>query len=162
MQVQQRPSHRVRVKLVTAATEKVCLSESLQSWWDNEARPGAPDLRFWFSTVLQTQRDNWQHSFLSIWDASPANVPPACPPHPHPPPPQTHLSQHMAHCLLAHHQCRTIDLALHIGISRSQPRCPPYPHTPIPHPPSAGQVRPTHFLGVCDRTQVQSCAVMAQ
>lgn len=152
----------MRVKLVTAATEKVCLSESLHSWWDNEVRPGSPDLWFWFSTMLQTQRDNWQHSFLSIWDALSANVPPACPPRPRPPPPKAHLSQHMVQCLLAHHQCRNRGLTIHIGISHTQPGCPLYPYTPIPHPPCAGQVRPTHFLGVRDSTQVQSCAVMAQ
>ncbi len=114
-----------------------------------------------FSTVLQTQRDNWQHS-SPIWDALPANVPPVCLPPPHQPPPQTHLSQHMAHCLLAHHQCRTIGLDLHSGISHSQPWCPPYPHTPLLYPPPAGQVRPSRFFGGRDRTQVRSCALMAR
>ncbi|CAB1443262.1 unnamed protein product [Pleuronectes platessa] len=35
-------------QLKQSEREKVCLSESLQSCWDNEVRPGASDMRFCF------------------------------------------------------------------------------------------------------------------
>lgn len=127
------------------------------------------DLRFGFSTAPQTQRDNWQQSLVSVWDAPPANGPP-------PPPP---FHQHMACCLLDHHHhCRAIVLAHSRSISFCHPpylqyvpssptHCTsplPFPPTspPSPPPPHGSQVTATHMAGVRDRAQVLSGAVMAR
>lgn len=97
-----------------------------------------------FSIVVQTQRDNWQHSSLSIWDAPPANVPPVCPSTPqhiHTKP----ISVNVAQGLLACHQCTTTGMAFHSGISHSQPYCPLPLYTR--NSARSGQVRPSHSWG---------------
>lgn len=98
--LQQRTSER----LETGATEKVCLTESLQSWWDNEAWTRATALEVCVlcsTTVLQIQRDNEQDSSLSVRDAPTASVFPVCPP---PSIPSSLTSQR---CVLAHSQCKS-------------------------------------------------------
>lgn len=77
-----------------------------------------------------------------------------------PPPSRTHLSQHMAYCLLARRHRRDIGLAPCSRISYSHPWCPPYLPTPIRHPPSL-QTRsspPTSWGYV---TELRSWAVLS-
>lgn len=109
-----------------------------------------------FSTTLQTQRDNWQHSSLSICGVPPANVPPSLPPSPHP-------------LLHTHLHLRPKSQSTHVplfaallavrgplvwptvaGISQSHPWCPPCPLGPSSTPPH-------QLLLGRDRAQVCSC-----
>lgn len=122
------------------------------------------DLRFGFSTAPQTQRDNWQQSLVSVWDAPPANVPP-------PPPFSSPFHQHMACCLLDHHRhCRAIVLAPSRSICFCRPPYLQYVSSSPTHctslcpppPPHGSQVTATHMAGVRDRAQVLSGAVMAR
>lgn len=112
-----------------------------------------------FSTMVQTQRDNWQDSSLSIWDAPPANVPPVCPPTPQHIPPQTHLKQHTV-CWLAI-SAGPLAWPCILGFPIVSPGVPLAPMPPPPQPPRTGQVKLAHFLGGRDRAQVCSCSVMA-
>lgn len=123
--LQQRTSER----LETGATEKVCLTESLQSWWDNEAWTRATALEVCVlcsTTVLQIQRDNEQDSSLSVRDAPTASVFPVCPP---PSIPSSLTSQR---CVLAHSQCKSSVL---LYVSGFPIMSPGVFHTPLsPYP----------------------------
>lgn len=65
--------------VTTEREKKLWVGDSLQTWWDNEVWPGAPRLavRIFHCATNAT----WQlaQSFVSIWDAPPANVPPKTP-----------------------------------------------------------------------------------
>lgn len=105
-----------------------------------------------FSTMPQTQSDNWQHSSCFIWDVLPANGLPACPPFP---PPQTHLSQHsMSVGPPSVQDFCSLTLGFHV----TSPGVPMYTHSPIYHPDQWA----THLQGLRDRTQVCCWALMAQ
>lgn len=120
------------------------------------------DLWFTFSTALQTQRDNWQQSVVSVWDAPPANVPAAIQPNPLPP-----LSQ-PTHGLLSAGPSSSSSSSLqdhslgplweHFQQSSPLSTCP----SPVQPVPKAGQVKATHMAWVRDRAQVLSGAVMAR
>lgn len=121
------------------------------------------DLWFGFSTVQQTQRDHWQQSVVSVWDAPPASVPAVIQPNPLPPLSQARLNQHMAYCLLGHHHhhhhhCRDIVLALCERISNSHPpylRAPPLPTLS----PKLARSRPHTWRGYV--TELRSRAVLS-
>lgn len=123
------------------------------------------DLWFVFSTVLQTQRDNWQESVVSVRDALPANVPSAIQPNPLPPLSQARLNQHMAYCLLGHHHphhhhCKAIVSARCGSISNSHPLIYMPPPTPTPNPsPNLARSRPHTWRGYV--TELRSWAVLS-
>ena len=106
----------------SVTAEKIRLSESLQSRWENEVWPIASHLQFCV----------FHHATINVTTSSahlcPSGMHPL--PTPHQCPTQAHFCHHIAQCVLAHHQCRTTGLALSTGISHSQPWCPTYTLTP--------------------------------
>lgn len=105
---------------------------------DGIMRSRIPRVAVVFSTVLQTQRDNWQHSSLSIWDAATANVFLVCPSTPQNTDTKPMLVS-MVHCLLA-------SSAGPVG----QPSCP-LPTSPF-------NLTSQSILRGRDRAQACSCA----
>lgn len=153
--------NRVRVRPVTAATEKVCLSESLQSWWDNEVRPGAPDL--WFCVFHRATNTTWQlAALISLHLGCAACQHPSCLPSSSTPTSAANPSQ-------------STHGPLSVGSPSVQDHClgpcmlgfpivsPSVPLTPIPLYSTLllqAKSGPLSSWGGRDRAQVCSCAVM--
>lgn len=150
---------RVRVRPVTAAAQRVCLSESLQSWWDNEVRPGAPDL--WFCVFHRATNTTWQLAALISFHLGCA----ACQHTSRLPSPSPSTSTSTPKPISVNTWPTVCWLAISAGplawpcMLGFPIVSPGVPHTLLSHTPPAGQGRPARILGGRDRAQVRSCAV---
>lgn len=153
--------------VTTEREKKLQVGDSLQTWWDNEVRPGAPRLavRIFHCATNAT----WQLAAVACFRLGCTAC--LCPS------PFTPFHQHMACCLLDHHHhCRAIVLAPSRSISFCHPPylqyVPSFPTLPHPlhlspslpsHPspllPMAARSRPHTWRGYV--TELRSWAVLS-